>query len=267
MTDSHFPLSGPPPEEVPLKNAPLVKVIVQVAFPEILKIREGKNLSEFQELIREEYPFFERKDIDSQAIELASDGAKVRTEKSVIWRFFDPSQNWTVSLAPNFLALETIEYSSRADILKRLTTLVSAVEGVYNPRIVVRLGMRYIDQLKDGAYEDLAKYVRREIIGVFGLTEMDRLQHGITEASFTADEGNLLMRCAHLAPQTTFDPGMVKPIPEQSWILDLDLSDTTHKPFNSSEIVENVKSFSERLYASFRWLVTDDFMKHYGGEI
>jgi len=267
MPNDQFPLSGPPPAEVPLPNAPLVKVIVQVKFPQLLKISDGKDLSEFQELIREDYPFLEPKEVDNQTIEIGPGGPKVQTSRSVIWGFQDETRNWNVSLAPDFVALETTSYSSRDDILTRLSKIISAVEDIYNPRIVTRLGMRYIDQIKDEAHDRLASFIRSDVMGIFGVTDLDRLRHGITEASFIADEGTLLMRCAHLAPQTTFDPNIVRPIAQKSWILDLDLSNQSNQNFRSADIVENVQRFSERLYATFRWLVTPDFLKYYGGEV
>lgn len=267
MPNNHFPLYGPPPNEVPLEHAPLVKVLSQVMFPQLMKIKEGKDLSEFQELIRDDYPFLERDEVDNRTIEFAADIAKVRTEQSVIWRFFDTERKWRVSLAPNFIALEADAYSSRKDMLQRLKKLVSATETVYDPKIATRLGMRYIDQIRDDAYDQISSFVRSEILGVFDITELDRLEEGMTEAKFRADEGMLMMRCVHLPAGATFDPSLVKPIGSKSWVLDLDLSTGGTTKFATDEIQDKMTEFSERLYSAFRWLVTDEFLRHYGGTI
>lgn len=39
------------------------------------------------------------------------------------------------------------------------------------------------------------------------------------------------------------------------------------RPFDVDRIVAEAQSFAERLYAMFRWAVTDDFLRLYGGEL
>ena len=46
------PMSGPSPAEVPLPQAPLVRVIAQVRFPTILSIRNPDQVAAFQETVR-----------------------------------------------------------------------------------------------------------------------------------------------------------------------------------------------------------------------
>lgn len=50
------PLIDPPPPEVPLKSAPLIRVIAQVRFPPILSIEKQEFVASFQEAIRDKYP-------------------------------------------------------------------------------------------------------------------------------------------------------------------------------------------------------------------
>ena len=47
-----LPLSGPPPAEVQLPNAPLVRVIAQVRFPQILAIRNPDTVAKLQQAVR-----------------------------------------------------------------------------------------------------------------------------------------------------------------------------------------------------------------------
>ncbi|MGA7328789.1 MAG: TIGR04255 family protein, partial [Rhodomicrobium sp.] len=55
MTLPH-PFSGPPSAEVPLPDAPLVRVLAQVSFPQIFNIAKADTVAPFQERIRGEYP-------------------------------------------------------------------------------------------------------------------------------------------------------------------------------------------------------------------
>src|SRR5436190_3694501 len=50
------PLVAPSPREIPLKDSPLVRVIAQVRFPQILSIRQPEFVAPFQEALRAKYP-------------------------------------------------------------------------------------------------------------------------------------------------------------------------------------------------------------------
>jgi uncharacterized protein (TIGR04255 family) len=57
------PLQGPPPPEIPLKNAPLLRVIAQVRFPTLLAVRSADRVAGFQDAVRDRYPYLEREDV------------------------------------------------------------------------------------------------------------------------------------------------------------------------------------------------------------
>ncbi len=48
------------PDEVPLPNAPLARVLAQIRFPPILSIRKADSVADFQEALRTEYPNLRR---------------------------------------------------------------------------------------------------------------------------------------------------------------------------------------------------------------
>jgi uncharacterized protein (TIGR04255 family) len=64
----------------------------------------------------------------------------------------------------------------------------------------------------------------------------------------------------------TVDPNAIEPIAEPSWVLDLDMFSNEQQAFVPVEIVAAARRYCERLYAVFRWAVTDDFLRRYGGE-
>jgi uncharacterized protein (TIGR04255 family) len=69
-----------------------------------------------------------------------------------------------------------------------------------------------------------------------------------------------------LPPGGTVDPGAVEAIPEASWLLDIDVFQTKTRPLHVDDIVEQARGFAERIYSIFRWAVTDEFLRRYGGE-
>src|ERR1700742_1141532 len=87
------PLSGAPPEEVHLKNAPLARVICQVRFAPVLALSQPSGIVSFQESIRAHYPALTED--RQQHISVASTGA-LSLRDEVVWRFSDRARQWRV---------------------------------------------------------------------------------------------------------------------------------------------------------------------------
>lgn len=145
----HMPLHGPSPPEVPLPKAPLVRVIAQVRFPMLLTARDPNRVAIFQEAIRDRYPHLDQQN----TIMVVSGGVPATANESravVHWRFADEAANfkWRVTLAHDFIALETRAYESRQDFMERLETILQTLGETLAPTHMMRFGMRYIDQIK-----------------------------------------------------------------------------------------------------------------------
>lgn len=254
------PLMEPPPKEVPLKKAPLIRVIAQVCFPLITSIENKSFIGRFQEAIRDKYPFLQPDQTESFV--LASQGL-IRTDQ-VTWRFVNAEGNWRVSLAPEFIALETTDYISRSDFLARLKDILTPLNEHIKPNIVQRFGMRYINRLVGQSVKDISKLVVPEIAGV---TALDFTQ-SMTEYWVTMPEREdlIIARWGLVPPNKTFDPNAIEPVSEHSWILDLDMSLTKQREFNVDALIIEGQGFAQKIYTLFRWAVTDDFLVYFGGE-
>ena len=65
----------------------------------------------------------------------------------------------------------------------------------------------------------------------------------------------------------TFDLYAIEAVPERSWILDLDISAVKTQAFSVEAVMQQALNFTERIYTFFRWAVTDEFLRRYGGEL
>lgn len=260
------PLIAKPPKEVPLKPAPLVRVIAQVRFPPILSIAERSFVGHFQEAIREKYPILQPE--QTQGLIFGPQGL-IQTEPQVIWRFADADGNWRVSLASDFISLETVAYSSRSDFLERLENVLLAVDKHIKPQIVERFGLRYINRLVSQEMKDISKLVRPEIAGILATELGENVHQTINESLFNLPEGQeqIIARWGLLPANATIDPAAVEPVTEPSWVLDLDMSLSTQRPFSVEGLVSEGQRFAERIYTVFRWVVNDDFLQQFGGEL
>jgi uncharacterized protein (TIGR04255 family) len=264
MRTTEDPFTSAVPTEVPLKNAPLARVLVQVRFPEVLAIEQRGFVAPFQEAIRSVYPVLREEQV--QEI-VAAPGGAVQARTNLAWRFSDAEGHWRASLTAGFLALETTKYSSRADLIGRLGILLEALGKHIEPRQIDRFGVRYIDRVVGPAVAEIGSLVRHEVCGIAGSPAAQYAVHGLTETLFALGEDRILARWAHLPPGSTLDPAAIEPVAEQSWILDLDMFSTTTSPYAVPELVARARSYTERLYAFFRWAVTDEFLRRYGGTV
>ena len=266
------PLNPTPIAEVPLPRAPLARVIAQVRFPPILAIRDPDKVAGVQEELREAYPHLNQ--VQAHRIDLTA-GEPPNIQREFIWRFVDQERNprWQISLGVDFVALDTSDYDSRDDFLRRLHTVTFAVESAFRPVEAKRLGLRYIDRLTGEAVDRIDELFRPEILGIMRPGEDthaglgDSIVHLLSEAQFLAENGSRIQgRWGRLPPNTTHDPNSLDSIAAPSWVLDLDMFTSEPQRFASDELLLTAQDFAECLYWLFRRMVTDDFLRHYGGK-
>lgn len=257
------PLVAPLPSEVPLKDAPLVRVIAQLRFPEILSVEHGDFVAPFQEAIRSTYPVLRREEVQGL---LLVPGAIAPARPRTAWRFSDTAGHWRVSLSPDFLALETTKYQSRDDFFGRLEVLAQALDAHLAPAQLDRLGVRYIDRITGDAVDDIAALVRPEVRGIMGTAASVHVAHSLSESVFELPEARVLARWGLLPPGASVDPAAIEPTNEKSWVLDLDMFSGAPMPFDVRLVVAEAKRYAERVYTIFRWAVTDHFLVRYGGK-
>ena len=262
MREFEDPLVDPPPPEVPLANAPLVRVIAQVRFPEILAVEQREFVAPFQEAIRAQFPVLRQEQM--QGVLLGPLGfAPVKPQTA--WRFSDVEGHWRLSLTPEFLALETSRYVSRLDLLSRLRAVLVALERHVEPRVTDRLGIRYVDRISGAAVDEIQHLVREEVRGISGTAAARHAAHALSETVFAVGDDRVLARWGTLPANATIDPAVIEPLAEKSWILDLDMYSAAPMPFSPDRLVDEARRYAERVYAIFRWAVTDAFLRRYGG--
>jgi uncharacterized protein (TIGR04255 family) len=259
------PLVGPSPSEIPLANAPLVRVLVQIRFPTILSIRTSdSDVASFQERIRSTYPILEREQAFNLVVSQQAAPPEVRPE--VVWRFRDLKKAWQVTLTADFVTLEALEYSNRMDFVTRLEKVLAAVQLTFAPSVALRLGVRYVDCVRQPHVERIDHMVESAVLGISQTPLGQAAELNMTECLIDAEEGRIQGRWGLLPKDATHDPGVLLPSGEKSWVLDLDMFTTGQMPFDATELAELTRKFAERIYSVFRWMVTDEFLRVYGGE-
>lgn len=269
MGSRENPLTASAPREILLPKAPLVRVIARINFPPVVSIGKPDFIAPFQEALRSAYPVLRPEQALGLVFSSFGGGAPPTPQTQTTWRFSDVENAWRVSLASNFLAIETTAYKSRADFVERAKFVVNALAEHINPQVVDRLGLRFINRVVGAPIENLAKYVRPEVVGILGSEVASNVRHSVSESLFEIPQqkGQLLARWARLPPNATVDPAAIEGINEPSWLLDLDMFSTEASAFTGKQVLTKVSDYADRIYTFFRWAVTDEFLKLYEGRL
>jgi uncharacterized protein (TIGR04255 family) len=269
MSDRKAPLYGPPPIEVPLLRAPLASVLWQIRFPFqgtlVAKPNEfaPEVVTAIQQELKSVYPIFQKQ--FGHTFEVSDGQSEVR-ENAGLWRFSSIDNNWHVSIARNFVSLQTHKYISRNDFVSRTGKVLAAIQKHLDPGAATRIGVRYVNRVGlDGL--DICKMVRASAFGLFADRELQpAIQHSASEVLLTAEEGALMLRSLILPPNATHDPSVLASIPARSWAMDFDLYSEEPREFDLAALEQAISSYCKRIYAVFCWVVEDDFIEHFGGK-
>lgn len=255
------PLHGKHVDHVPLKNAPLVKVLAQVRFPDVTVTPDPQFVSGFQQAIRRRYPTVRQE----ATPHFVFGPGGVQVTPNPVWRFIDPSNVWRVSLTPTFLTLETEKYGSGHDFAERFRTLLQDLGETISPSHVNRIGIRYVDQVElvNGLrIEELLQTHMNEITGA-----LKGVRHMVSELEAETAEGGVLARWGHLPADGSHDPEMMPAKDVPSWFLDVDSFasyESNLLEYKVEEISGITTSLANRAYDFFRWCVNDKFLEHFG---
>src|SRR5512139_1859658 len=108
MSDMNIPF--PDANRRTLRSPPIELIIVQGRFPTLAELYAKEAYITFANAVREQYP---RARPDSQpAFEITPDQHLKERGRVPVWRFEDLTGRWTLTLTPEFLALETRQYQT-----------------------------------------------------------------------------------------------------------------------------------------------------------
>ena len=253
---------GVSPERILLRADPLVRVLAQIRFAPVLSIREQSFVAPFQEAIRHAYPLVQQ---EMQQHVAPGVGGELQLGETVLWRFADAEDNWQVTLAQDFVALECDDYSDRTDFVDRLRETLRAVSTRVRPALTRRVGVRYTNRLSDTEKLDrLSDFVRPALQGVANADlGVGTAVTELTQAEFTTNSVSLNGRWGHLPAGATHDPSIEAP-DRPSWILDLDAYSASAAPFDPEVCADEAERFAGLVYGFFRWAVSDEFLVAHG---
>ena len=142
-------LQLPEPSTEKLEHSPLELVVCQVRHERNLAVADAKRRLRYTEGWEASTRCSTRPPASPSTSWAARRAYRTTFDQQRGWNFRPADGAWTVVLMPEFFALETRAYTDWADSSSRLDELVRLVESVLEPSVEQRLGLRFIDRVKD----------------------------------------------------------------------------------------------------------------------
>jgi uncharacterized protein (TIGR04255 family) len=252
--------AAPFPEtpRVVYQRNPLAEVICQLRFPPVLRI-EAELPAAFQDRIRQRLPIYRG---DESAGVLG--GIAVPDEVMQVVRssfpgvlqkqpraFSSADEKWTVTLAKDFLALATSDYSRWENFRGHLDAAVQALEQVYEPAFYSRIGLRYRD------------VIRRSALGLETQGWQELLRHHLAGEVIAPEVSAFIEKttCQTLIRLQNFDSrvqirhGLLESQGESCYVIDSDFF--TQNRTERSDVFATLQYFNTQAHRLFRWCISE----------
>jgi uncharacterized protein (TIGR04255 family) len=250
-------LRFPEHEDVVFRKAPLTSVLCQIRFPPILALLDAAGVAGFQEALRHRYPELESE--EQMTVALAPTSAELQ-RPAPIWKLRNPNEQWTVSLAVDFVALDTASYRHFGEFIDRLMEVVAALERTLNPLPSKRIGLRKVNSIGHSQVQapaDWKDLLRSELLGLVGVSELP----GFVRSDYAqlhlddGDNGSLLVRHG------------VDPDDQNKYRLDLDYWTERAMPIAPDDGLSSMlNSYSASITGFFHWCLTKRLFDALGPE-
>lgn len=207
-------------KRVKYNKSPLIEVIFQLRFPTILSINSKQPVN-FQERIRERYPFYQE-DIEQQNEFLISpegNPAQIKMSQNKNYSFVSADHMYKVNLTSSFIAISTMGYTQWEDFLNHINYIIPEFEKEYTPAFYTRVGLRYVDAITRGNLglnnKKWNELIQPHVLGIVTPEIEEGVQSFVSEAEYKNQDGKTLTK-------THIELVHVNDNPEMSLLIDCD---------------------------------------------
>lgn len=241
------------------RNNPLVDVICQLRFPQIMSINVELPTA-FQEKLRRTHPIVEiRKNFDITMAGLGgASGDSVKSKP--MYDFITADKTTVVTLADDFLAVKTSKYQRWEVFYSDVEFAMQTFSAIYGAPFFSRIGLRYVDLInrKTLGLEGVpwSELIRDSLLGVFaeGDEVTSKVAACFSGGLFEVDGGQCAINCG------TPNPGILKAVDEEAnasndlFVIDADffIEGQIDGAANASK---RLKDFNRQARDSFRWSI------------
>jgi hypothetical protein len=236
------------------KQNPLKVVVTQVRFPPIYSLEQAAGIAPLQDAIRSEFPIAEpRAQQVSIPVGPAGPGQPITGQGP--WRFLSEDGTWTVSVAQDYIAVETTEYKRYEEFRAKAQIVFQAAVEVLQVSRRTRFGLRYVDEIEHPearSMGDWARFIKPSLLGAAGDQLKEHVTQAIEQIDLTVDDADLTIR-----------HGYLKPTSERSvYVIDLDAHDDRTQPFGLEHTLGQMDAYKGWIWSFFVQSITDELIAY-----
>jgi uncharacterized protein (TIGR04255 family) len=154
------------------------------------------------------------------------------------------------SIEENNLTLETMEYKDFDNFHNLITVLITKLEEIFPNLVSIRIGLRYVNQIKlDEEDLEFKDYINENLIKQLEFFDRSILIRTISSMEISRDDYNLIFKFG--IPNSTYPNNIIR----KEFVLDYDCY--TKESLNKDEVIENVKIFKEAIKEIFENSIED----------
>ena len=175
--------------------------------------------------------------------------------------FTSSEGGWILSIGTEAISLETTTYTEWPEFRARWVEVIAAVESVARPGEILRLGLRYIDELEHKEARtigDWSRFLRSETIGT---PASELVTEAVTRSNqqITLERGDDAVTLRHAYSQ---NPDK-SPVPS-TFIIDMDVFTAKPFSFDEDEVLAKLDRYHQWAWNLFRSSLTDEMVAFLG---
>jgi len=248
----------PQGERVQFKKSPLKLVIGQIRFTIMPRFEQKGFIADFQEAIRTDYPKAAREAVVTY--QLSPTGINSDTN-SIAWRFSSKDLQWAVIINEAALTLEARNYRSINDFINRFQHLLEAAREMLEITDCLRLGLRYINEIRYPAAETLTDWqelLNPKLVG-FDTAQLlsGEISHTLQEIQVRRPDGTFAIRHGFLSGVAVPPLPKEEPVGGRFYLLDLDYYDNNEYDLDIPDILKKMRNYDEIISRFFQWTLNE----------
>jgi uncharacterized protein (TIGR04255 family) len=250
-------------EWVQFKKSPLRLVIGQLRFTIMPRFEQKGFIADFQEAIRADYPKTSREAVVTYQLTPTSISSGA---SETAWRFSSKDLHWAVIINEAALTLETRSYRTMQDFIDRFQHLLEIAQETLEITDRLRLGLRYINELRYPAAETLEDWqglLNPKLVGFDAASLLSgKINHTLQEIQISRPDGIFAIR--HGLLNGTAVPPLPKedPIGGKFYLIDLDYYDTDEYDLDVPNTLKKMRNYNEMMSGFFRWTLSEKLYTH-----
>ena len=253
-------------EDKRLENRPLKFVLAEFRFSPVLNI--AKHVPKIQEALRGTYPIL-KKGIEPSLVKQPGYMSVTDLDR---WEFISADRNRVVVLTQQRLVYVTSANPRFVDFSDACGTAVDALVDIVQPRLILRIGLRYGDLVTVDNGEEITALVDEQFVLNNSTESFGRTDYYQTESGWDTDSGFLLLKTLYGNLDLAYLPDVQElPVyisagnaPSERIILDFDhIWEAESEPvrFKTKDAIKKLNALQEAPREAF-WKVTTEYARN-----